>query len=277
MENLKAKAFEIRENILDMVYRAKAGHIGGDFSVCDILVSLYYSHMNVSPQDMDNPNRDRFILSKGHSVEALYCVLADRGFFPKEDLETFSAFGSKYIGHPNNKVNGIEMNSGSLGHGLSVAVGMAIAAKMDNAPYRVYTVMGDGELAEGSVWEGAMAAGHYKLDNLTAVIDRNRLQISGTTEEVMTQDSQEERWNSFGWNVIKAKGNDINDLDRAFNEAKACKGKPSIIIAETVKGCGVSFMENSAKWHHKVPSDEEYAMAKAELKEKRRLAYEQNS
>ena len=277
MENLKAKALEIRENILDMVYRAKAGHIGGDFSVCDILVSLYYLHMNVSPQDMDNPNRDRFILSKGHSVEALYCVLADRGFFPKEDLETFSSFGSKYIGHPNNKVNGIEMNSGSLGHGLSVAVGMAIAAKMDNAPYRIYTVMGDGELAEGSVWEGAMAAGHYKLDNLTAVIDRNRLQISGTTEEVMTQDSQEERWNSFGWNVIKAKGNDINDLDRAFNEAKACKGKPSIIIAETVKGCGVSFMENSAKWHHKVPSDEEYAMAKAELKEKRRLAYEQNS
>ena len=277
MENLKAKALEIRENILDMVYRAKAGHIGGDFSVCDILVSLYYLHMNVSPQDMDNPNRDRFILSKGHSVEALYCVLADKGFFPKEDLETFSAFGSKYIGHPNNKVNGIEMNFGSLGHGLSVAVGMAIAAKMDNAPYRVYTVMGDGELAEGSVWEGAMAAGHYKLDNLTAVIDRNRLQISGTTEEVMTQDSQEERWNSFGWNVIKAKGNDINDLDRAFNEAKACKGKPSIIIAETVKGCGVSFMENSAKWHHKVPSDEEYAMAKAELKEKRRLAYEQNS
>lgn len=277
MENLKAKVFEIRENILDMVYRAKAGHIGGDFSVCDILVSLYYLHMNVSPQDMDNPNRDRFILSKGHSVEALYCVLADKGFFPKEDLETFSAFGSKYIGHPNNKVNGIEMNSGSLGHGLSVAVGMAIAAKMDNAPYRVYTVMGDGELAEGSVWEGAMAAGHYKLDNLTAVIDRNRLQISGTTEEVMTQDSQEERWDSFGWNVIKAKGNDINDLDRAFNEAKACKGKPSIIIAETVKGCGVSFMENSAKWHHKVPSDEEYAMAKAELKEKRRLAYEQNS
>lgn len=270
MSNLTAKSFSIRKDILDIIYKAKTGHIGGDFSVCDILITLYNKQMNVSPETANDPNRDRFILSKGHSVEALYCVLADKGFFPKEDLETYSQFNSKYIGHPNNKVNGIEMNSGSLGHGLSVSVGMAIAGKMDNAPYRVYTVMGDGELAEGSVWEGAMAAGHYKLDNLTAVVDRNRLQISGGTEDVMSQDSQDERWHGFGWNVIHAEGNNIDSLDKAFSEAKAFKGKPTVIIADTTKGYGVSFIENSAPWHHKVPSAEEYEKATAEL-EKRRL------
>ena len=270
MNNLTAKSFSIRKDILDIIYKAKTGHIGGDFSVCDILITLYNKQMNVSPETANDPNRDRFILSKGHSVEALYCVLADKSFFPKEDLETYSQFNSKYIGHPNNKVNGIEMNSGSLGHGLSVSVGMAIAGKMDNAPYRVYTVMGDGELAEGSVWEGAMAAGHYKLDNLTAVVDRNRLQISGGTEDVMSQDSQDERWHGFGWNVIHAEGNNIDSLDKAFSEAKAFKGKPTVIIADTTKGYGVSFIENSAPWHHKVPSAEEYEKATAEL-EKRRL------
>ncbi|MBQ7916925.1 MAG: transketolase [Firmicutes bacterium] len=272
--NLKAKSFQIRQDVLDMIYRAKAGHIGGDFSVCDVLVTLYYHVMNVGPDKVNDPNRDRFILSKGHSVESLYCILADCGFFPKSDLETFSQYNSKYIGHPNNKINGIEMNSGSLGHGLPVAVGMALAGKMDNAPYRVYTVMGDGELAEGSVWEGAMAGGHYKLDNLTAIVDRNRLQISGCTEDVMHHDSLDERFGSFGWHVIHAEGNNIDSLIAAFDEAKATKGMPAMIIADTTKGCGVSFMENKAAWHHKVPSAVEYEQGMAELKAKEAAANE---
>lgn len=207
-------------------------------------------------------------MSKGHSVEALYCVLADKGFFPKEDLDTYSQYGSKYIGHPNNKINGIEVNSGSLGHGLSVAVGMALAGKMDKKDYRVYTVIGDGELAEGSVWEGVMAGGHYKLDNLTAIVDRNRLQISGTTEQVMSQDSQEERWSVFGWNVISIPGNDIEAVDYAIELAKRVKGKPTVIIANTTKGCGISFMENQVGWHHRVPTNEELEKAIQELDER---------
>ncbi len=272
--NLKEKSYQIRQDVLDMVYRAKAGHIGGDYSVCDILVTLYYHVMNVGPDKVKDPNRDRFILSKGHSVESLYCILADKGYFPKSDLETYSQYGSKYIGHPNNKVNGVEMNSGSLGHGLPVAVGMALAGRMDHAPYRVYRVMGDGELAEGSVWEGVMAAGHYKLDNLTAVVDRNRLQISGSTEDVMHHDSLDERFGSFGWHVIHASGNDPDSLIQAFDEAKNTKGMPTMIIADTVKGCGVSYMENQAVWHHKVPTEAEYLQAKEELKAKEAAARE---
>lgn len=267
-QQLTAKSFALRRDVLDMIFRAKTGHIGGDFSVMDILVTLYYKHMNVSPELAADPTRDRFVLSKGHSVESLYAVLADRGFFQKDDLITYSQYLSKYIGHPNNKINGIEMNSGSLGHGLAVSVGMALAAKMDNAAWRVYTVMGDGELAEGSVWEGAMAAGHYKLDNLTAFVDRNRLQISGSTEDVMAQDSQDARWSSFGWNVLHAEGNSIDALDKAVEAAKAHKGQPTVIIADTTKGFGVSFIENRAEWHHKVPSQQEYEQATAELKQK---------
>ncbi len=274
MINLQAKSFELRKDVLNMIYRAKTGHIGGDFSVMDILVTLYYSEMNISPELMESPERDYFILSKGHSVEALYAVLAGCGFFPKEELSAYSAFQSIYIGHPNNKVKGIEMNSGSLGHGLSVCVGMALGSRMNGTWNRVYTVMGDGELAEGSVWEGAMAAGHYKLDNLCAVVDRNRLQISGGTEEVMSQDSQEERWASFGWNVIHAVGNDIVSLCGAFSEAKEYRGKPTVIIADTVKGYGVSFMENNAAWHHRVPTAEEYQKAMEELEQRRVSVYE---
>ena len=277
MANLAAKSFAIRRQVLDLIYRAKAGHIGGDFSVCDILVALYYGQMNVSPENIDSPDRDRFLLSKGHSVESLYCILADRGFFPKSELQTYSAFGTKYIGHPNNKVNGIEMNSGSLGHGLPVAVGMALAGRMDGAPYRVYVVMGDGELDEGSVWEGAMAAGHYRLDNLTAVVDRNRLQISGRTEDVMAQDDQDARWGSFGWHVLHAAGNEIESLNRAFEQAGNLKGKPTVVIADTVKGFGVSFMENRAQWHHRVPTDEEYRLASIELQGREDQANEQYS
>jgi len=262
---LTAKSFALRRDVLDMIYRSKVGHIGGDLGVMDILVTLYNIHMNISPANADDPARDRFILSKGHNVAALYAVICDKGFFPRSDLETFSQYGSKYIGHPSNKINGIEMNSGSLGHGLSVGVGMAIAGKMDSAGYRVYVVMGDGELAEGSVWEGAMAAGHYKLDNLTAFVDRNRLQISGPTEDIMAQDDVRNRWASFGWNVLEADGHDIKALDAAVSQAKSCKGKPTIIIAHTIKGFGFSEAENNVGWHHKIPDAKQYEAAKAEL------------
>ena len=265
---LKKKSYEIRKDIVSLVHHAGTGHIGGDLSVTDILVALYYKHMNIDPHNTEDPARDRFVLSKGHSVEALYCVLADRGFFPREELQTYSTYGSKYIGHPNNKINGIEMNTGSLGHGLSVGVGMALAARMDQKPYRVYVVLGDGEMAEGSVWEGIMAGGHYKLDQLTAFVDRNRLQISGTTEAVMGQERQEDRWAAFGWHVISIEGNDVDEIDKAVEKAKATKGRPTVIIANTVKGCGVSLMENKAGWHHRVPTDEEYNEAILELNQR---------
>ena len=268
MEDLKAKAYALRRDVLDMVYRAKTGHIGGDFSVMEILTALYFKEMNISPQNQDDPDRDYFVMSKGHSVEAYYAVLAAKGFFPAEEVKAqFSVFGSKYIGHPNNKLPGIEMNSGSLGHGLPVCVGMAKAAKMDQKDRRVYVVMGDGELAEGSVWEGAMAAHQYKLDNLCAVVDRNRLQISGNTEDVMGHDDLHERFRSFGWHVIDVKdGNDIDELHAAFEEAKCVKEKPTVLIANTVKGKGSSIMENKANWHHKVPTTEEYETIMKDLK-----------
>ena len=267
--NLKANSYKLRQDILDIVYHAKGGHIGGDMSVIDTLNVLYNKQMNVTPENFHDPDHDRFILSKGHAVEALYAVLCQKGFFPREDLKTVSQYLSKYIGHPNNKVNGIEMNSGSLGHGLPVCVGMALAGKMDKKDYRVYTVMGDGELAEGSVWEGAMSAGNYKLDNLCAIVDRNRLQISGNTEDVMKQDSQEERWAAFGWNVLSVPGNDMDALVHAFELAKHCKGKPTVIIANTTKGCGSSVMENKAEWHHKVPTPEEVEQIMKDLDERK--------
>ena len=266
MQNLKALSYDLRKNVIDMIVEGKGGHIGGDMSVMDILVELYFEQMNISPENMDDPDRDRFVMSKGHSVEALYAVLAAKGFFPIEQvIKEFSKFGSKFIGHPNNKLPGIEMNSGSLGHGLPVCVGMALAGKMDKRDYRVYTVMGDGELAEGSVWEGVMAARQYKLDNLCAIVDRNRLQISGCTEDVMAHDSQEERWGSFGWHVISVNGNDYKELKAAFDEAKTVKGAPTVIIANTTKGYGSSVMENKAGWHHKVPNAEEYAQIMKDL------------
>ena len=266
--NLKLLAYKLREDTVDLICAGKAGHIGGDMSVMDILVELYFDQMNISPENMNDPDRDLFVLSKGHSVEAYYSVLAEKGFFSKEELhKEFSKYGSKFIGHPNNKLPGIEMNSGSLGHGLPVCVGMALAGKMNKRDYRVYTVMGDGELAEGSVWEGAMAAHQYKLDNLCAVVDRNRLQISGNTEDVMGHDDLHERFRSFGWHVIDvADGNDIDQLAAAFNEAKTVKGKPTVLIANTIKGKGSSVMENKANWHHKVPTAEEYEQIMADFK-----------
>ena len=273
MSNLKALSYELRKNVVDMIMEGNGGHIGGDMSVMDILVQLYFNDINIGPENMDDPDRDRFVMSKGHSVEALYAVLAAKGFFPIEQvIKEFSKFGSKFIGHPNNKLPGIEMNSGSLGHGLPVCIGMALAGKMNKQNYRVYTVMGDGELAEGSVWEAAMAGHQYKLDNLCAVVDRNRLQISGSTEDVMAHDSQEERWASFGWHVISVNGNDHDELAKAFAEARTVKGAPTVVIANTTKGCGSSVMENKANWHRKVPTAEEYDQIMKDLEARREAA-----
>ncbi|MFV0362681.1 MAG: transketolase [Suipraeoptans sp.] len=267
MTDLKKLAYKLREDTIDIIVAGKGGHIGGDMSEMEILVELYFTQMNISPENMDDPNRDLFVLSKGHSMEGFYAVLCEKGFLDKSDiLEKFNKLGSQYIGHPNNKLPGIEMNSGSLGHGLPVSVGMALASKMDNKSNRIYTVMGDGELAEGSVWEGAMAARQYKLDNLCAVVDRNRLQISGNTEDVMGHDDLHERFRSFGWHVIDiSDGNSIEELHIGFEEAKTVKGKPTVLIANTVKGKGSSVMANKANWHHKVPSEDEYKTIMADL------------
>ncbi len=267
MENLQAMAFDLRMDVVNMIMHGKSGHIGGDMSVMDILTALYFDEMNISPQNMDSPDRDRFVMSKGHCVEALYAVLAAKGFFPIEEvISDYSVKGSPYIGHPNNKLPGIEMNSGSLGHGLSVCVGMALAGKMDKKDYRVYTVMGDGELAEGSVWEGIMSASQYKLDNLCAVVDRNYLQISGNTEDIMHQDDLKARFESFGWNVITVNGHDMGELSKAFKEARRVKGCPTGIIANTVKGYGSAVMGNKCEWHHKIPDQEEYEQIMQDLK-----------
>lgn len=271
--NYKAFSYDLRRDCVDIIMAGGGGHIGGDMSLMDVLISLYFREMNISPENMDDPNRDRFVLSKGHSMEAYYAVLCAKGFLDLEDVKkNFSQFGSRYIGHPNNKLPGIEMNSGSLGHGLPVCVGMALAGKMDKKDYRVYTVMGDGELAEGSVWEAAMSATQYGLDNLCAVVDRNRLQISGCTEDVMHQDSQQERWAAFGWNVITVDGHDYDALAKAFAAARACKGKPTVLIAETVKGYGSAVMENKASWHHHTPNQEEYTQIMAEFAARKEAA-----
>lgn len=258
---LTVKSLELRKVVLEMIRKSGGGHIGGDFSVMDTLVTLYFDQMNISPENMDDMNRDYFVMSKGHSVESYYAVLAAKGFFETETvINEFSQFGSKFIGHPNNELPGIEMNSGSLGHGLPVCVGMALACRKEGRPSRVYTVMGDGEVAEGSVWEGFMAAGHFALSNLCAVVDRNHLQISGTTEQVMTHENLHAQIESFGWHVIEiANGNDIAQLHGAFEQARTVTDKPTCIIANTIKGYGGGeVMENKAAWHHHVPTQEEY-------------------
>lgn len=273
LKDLSRMSYDLRKDTVDMIVAGNGGHIGGDMSVMETLVTLYFDQMNISPENQDDPNRDYFVMSKGHSVEAYYAVLAKKGFLDiREVTEQFSKFGSKYIGHPNNKLPGIEMNSGSLGHGLPVCVGIALAAKMDGRDSRVYTVMGDGELAEGSVWEAAMAGHQYKLDNLCAVVDRNRLQISGNTEDVMGHDDLHERFKSFGWHVIDvADGNSVEQLHNAFEEAKQTKGQPTILIANTVKGKGSSIMENKAAWHHHVPSPEEYEQIIHDFEERKEM------
>lgn len=263
--DLVKKANQIRKDLLQMIYKAKAGHTGGSLSSVDILVALYYAVMDIDPSNPDWEDRDHFIMSKGHSVEGLYCVLADKGFFPKERLETFSQYESDLIGHPSLHVPGIEANTGALGHGLSIGVGTAIALKMDKKPQRVFVLMGDGELAEGSIWEAAMAGANYKLDNLIGIIDRNGLQISGNTEDVMALGDLRAKWEAFGWQVTTVNGHDFSQLITALTTVTS--EKPHLILAKTVKGKGVSFMENVAKWHHGVPSEEQMQQALSDLEQ----------
>jgi transketolase len=264
-KELKQKSIKYRKNILKYIVGANAGHTGGSLSCTDILNVLYNGVLNVSPENFSSPDRDRYVQSKGHCVEALFVVLADKGFFPEEDLNTLCKYKSHYIGHPTRKVKGVEQNTGALGHGLPICVGMALAAKMDNKAYKVFTLMGDGELPEGSNWEAALSAGHYKLDNLCAVVDKNNLQITAQTADVMNTDPLDKKWKAFGWSVKEVNGNDIDELKAAFASLPFEKGKPSVIIAHTTKGKGVSFMENELKWHHGVPNKEQYEQAQQEL------------
>ncbi|MBQ7162439.1 MAG: transketolase [Bacteroidales bacterium] len=265
VKDLRLKAEQIRKREIEIIYSARAGHTGGSLSATNVLTVLYFNEMKTNPARPDDPDRDRFIMSKGHSVEALYCVLAKAGYISDELLDTYGQCGSKLAGHPTRKVPGIEMNTGALGHGLPAGVGMAIAAKMDGKAYRTFVLMGDGEQGEGSIYEAAMAASHYHLDNLVAIIDRNHLQISGNTEDVMSLEPMRGRWEAFGWDVHEADGDDIVSLMGAFADLKSVSGKPHLIISHTTKGKGVSYMENVAKWHHGVPTDEEYAQAIKEI------------
>lgn len=264
-KELLIKSVEYRKALLKYIFLANAGHTGGSLSCTDILNVLYNDVLNVSPENFRDKNHDRYIQSKGHSVEALYVVLADRGFFPEKDLETMGKYKSKYIGHPTRNVNGIEFNTGALGHGLPISAGIALAGKKDDASFRVYVLLGDGELAEGSNWEAAMMASHYKLDNLVAILDHNTLQITGSNREVNSPYPIDEKFKAFGWNVLECDGNNIPELRKTFSNLPLQTGKPSIIIANTIKGRGVSFMENQKKWHHGVPSDEQYEIAMMEL------------
>jgi transketolase len=261
---LELKSIRLRRRTLEIIYHAGTGHTGGSLSCLDILNVLYNRILRVSPETFPDPNRDRYVQSKGHSVEALYTVLADCGFFPQSELETLCRYNSPFVGHPTRKIPGIEMNTGALGHGLPICVGMALAGKMDAAPYRVFTLLSDGELAEGSNWEAAMAAAHYDLDNLTAILDHNTLQITGHTRDVMSNEPLDEKWRAFGWAVKTVNGHNFAELTDALTKP-AEPGRPTCIIANTVKGKSVSFMENVAKWHHGVPSEAEFKQALAEL------------
>ena len=266
IEDLKMKAKEIRKDIIEEVYNANSGHPGGSLSISDIMAVLYFNELRIDEKNPRWEERDRLVLSKGHCSPALYAALAERGFFDKEDLKSFRKIESNLQGHPDlNKVPGVDMTSGSLGQGLSIANGMAIAGKMDNKDYRVYTILGDGEIEEGQVWEAAMTANKYKLDNLCVIVDNNNLQIDGTIEEVMSSYPIDEKFKSFGFNVLTIDGNNIEEILSAFEIAKQTKNKPTCIIAKTIKGKGVSFMENKAEWHGKAPNEEEYIQAMKDL------------
>ena len=263
---LQKVANEVRKGIITSVHAAKAGHPGGSLSAADIFTYLYFEEMNVDPKDPKKADRDRFVLSKGHTAPGLYSALAQKGYFPVEDLETLRHLGSYLQGHPDMKhIPGVDMSSGSLGQGISAAVGMAIAGKMDNADYRVYTLLGDGEIQEGQVWEASMMAGFRKLDNLVVIVDNNNLQIDGAIDEVCSPYPIDKKFEAFNFHVINIDGNDFDQIDAAFKEAKATKGMPTAIIAHTVKGKGVSFMENQVGWHGVAPNDEQYAVAMEEL------------
>ena len=267
-DKLNIKSIEYRKKLLYYIKHAGAGHTGGSLSCVDIISVLYNKVLNVGPENIQDPLRDRYIQSKGHSVEALYVVLADCGFFPEQDLETLCKYGSHYVGHPTRKVNGIEQNTGALGHGLSVSVGMALAAKLNEQDYKVFTLMGDGELSEGSNWEAALTASHYHLDNLTAIVDYNGLQISGPTAEVCNTDPLDSKFTAFGWTVEHVDGHNFDQMIKVFNGTPIHKGQPTVIIAHTIKGKGISFMEGEKKWHHGVPDDGLYLEAMHELDKK---------
>ena len=268
MDKLKLMktANEVRKGIVTSVHSAKAGHPGGSLSAADLFTYLYFEELNVDPKDPKKADRDRFVLSKGHTAPGLYAALAEKGFFPKEDLITLRHTGSYLKGHPDMKcIPGVDMSSGSLGQGVSAAVGMAIAAKISGDDYRVYTLLGDGEIQEGQVWEAAMLASHHKLDNLLVIVDNNNLQIDGEITKVNSPYPIDKKFEAFNFHVINIDGNDFDQIDAAFKEAKSVKGRPTVIIAKTVKGKGVSFMENQAGWHGKAPNDEEFKIAMADL------------
>ena len=263
---LMKTANEIRKGIVTALHSAKAGHPGGSLSATEIFTYLYFEEMNVDPKDPKKADRDRFVLSKGHTAPGLYSTLAQKGFFPKEDLVTLRHTGSYLQGHPDMKhIPGVDMSSGSLGQGISAAVGMAIAGKLDNADYRVYTLLGDGEIQEGQVWEASMLAAHRKLDNLVVIVDNNNLQIDGEITEVNSPYPIDKKFEAFNFHVINIDGNDFDQIEAAFKEARKTKGMPTAIIAKTIKGKGVSFMEDQAGWHGKAPNDEQYAQAMEEL------------
>lgn len=266
-KDLLVAAAKVRLGIIEGVYHAKSGHPGGSLSSADIFTYLYFKEMNINPQTPKDPNRDRFVLSKGHCAPGLYSVLANRGYFDVSELQKLRHIGAMLQGHPDMKgTPGVDMSSGSLGQGISAAVGMALAGKLDNKDYRVYTLLGDGESEEGQVWEAAMFAGHHKLDNLCVIVDNNNLQIDGPIDEVCSPYPIDKKFESFNFHVINIDGNDFDEIKRAFDEARATKGMPTAIIAHTVKGKGVSYMENSVGWHGKAPNDEEYAVAMEDLR-----------
>ena len=259
-------ANSVRKSIIEEVYHAKCGHPGGSLSIADIMTYLYFEEMNIDPDEPKRVDRDRFVLSKGHTAPALYATLAERGFFPREDLTTLRKTASYLQGHPDMKgVPGVDMSTGSLGQGISAACGMALSSKLDGDPYRVYAVLGDGESEEGQVWEAAMFAAHYKLDNLVAILDLNGLQIDGPITEVMNPTPHDEKFLAFGWHVITVDAHDFNQIEAAFNEAKTVKGKPTVIIAKSVKGKGVSYMENACEWHGQAPKEDLYKVAISDL------------
>jgi transketolase len=263
---LQKAAVEVRKGVVTSVHAAKAGHPGGSLSAADIFTYLYFEEMNIDPKEPKKEDRDRFVLSKGHTAPGLYSTLANRGYFPVEDLKTLRHIGSYLQGHPDMKhIPGVDMSSGSLGQGISAAVGMAIAGKLGNDDYRVYTLLGDGEIEEGQVWEASMLAGFRKLDNLVVIVDNNNLQIDGSIEEVCSPYPIDKKFEAFNFHVITIDGNDFDQIDAAFKEAKATKGMPTAIVAKTVKGKGVSFMENQVGWHGVAPNDEQYATAMEEL------------
>ena len=270
MENLELQmhANEVRKSIVTAVHAAKAGHPGGSLGAADLFTFLYFEEMNIDPENPKDPNRDRFVLSKGHNAPGLYAVLAERGYFPKEDLVTLRKLGSYLQGHPDMKhIPGVDMSSGSLGQGISAAVGMALSAKLDQKDWRVYTLLGDGEIEEGQVWEASMFAGAHKLDNLVVIVDNNGLQIDGPVSEVCNPYPIDKKFEAFNFHVINVEdGNDMDSLRAALKEARSVKGMPSAIVMKTVKGKGVSFMENSVDWHGKAPNDEQYAVAMDDLK-----------